>query len=166
MGQYGESDRIFHRSNIKVGLPLGFGVDGSVLYDQRSTKVTPDMYGGRIYTTTIEQQQVVIPINLRYDRSLTRMVGAFVFAGPQLGFNVGDKDIETCYADWEFKKATFSVNMGLGVTLFSHWQLSANYNLACTKSADLIINRYSAETRSNKGDGKFDSWQFSLGYFF
>jgi hypothetical protein len=39
--------------------------------------------------------------------------------------------------------------------------VSANYNLACSKAADLTIN-----DNQEIGNGKMNSWQISLGYFF
>lgn len=152
---------------VRVGLPLGFAVDGSVLYDQRSTKITPNVVGGKIYSTTIKLQQVVVPVNLRYGRSLGHAVEAFVFVGPQVGFNVGNKTIGTCYGDWDFKKATVSVNMGVGVTLLKHCQVSANYNLACSKSANININKNLGGTwEKTVGNGKLSAWQISVGYYF
>lgn len=152
---------------VKVGLPKGFAVDGSILYDQRSTKITPAIAGGIIYPTTIKQQQLVVPINLRYGKALSKTMEAYVFAGPQIGINVGDKTIYTCYADWNFTKANISINMGLGVTLLRRWQVSANYNLACSKSASLNINEHlGGMWEKTVGNGKLSAWQVSLGYYF
>lgn len=152
---------------VKVGLPKGFAVDGSILYDQRSTKITPAIAGGIIYPTTIKQQQLVVPINLRYGKPLSKKMEAYVFAGPQIGINVSDKTIQTCYADWNFTKANISINMGLGVTLLRRWQVSANYNLACSKSASLNINEHlGGMWEKTVGNGKLSAWQVSLGYYF
>ena len=154
----------FFGPTVKMALPLNFDVDGSILYDKRSTEVEYNVAGGHIRPTTVKQQLIVIPINLRYNLKLIKPVELFLFAGPQLGFNVGDKSFETNYSDWDIKKAQFSVNMGAGVTILSHIQASVNYNLACSKSVDQIINRDS--DLKIVGDSKLSAWQFSLGYFF
>ena len=92
---------------VKVGLPKGFAVDGSILYDQRSTKITPAIAGGIIYPTTIKQQQLVVPINLRYGKALSKTMEAYVFADPQIGINVGDKTIYTLKSARKIDNANF-----------------------------------------------------------
>ena len=154
----------FFGPTAKMSLPLGFSVDGSVLYDQRSSKVENQIDGGKTYSTTIKQQQIVVPVNLRYGTNASKPFAVYLFAGPQLGFNVGDKNITTDYADWDFKTVQLSMNFGAGMTLCRHLQVSANYNLACTKSANLVINKSSSPR--TVGSGKLNAWQISLGYFF
>ena len=115
--------------------------------------------------TTMTQKSLNIPVNVRYGFGLSSLANVFVFAGPQWGINVGDKNFEWnksgCYS---LKKTNFSVNVGLGVTLLSHLQLSANYNIACGKTADVTWE----ETGKNivNGNSKNNSWQIALGYWF
>ena len=152
----------FFGPTAKIALPFGLGVDGSLLYDQRSAKRKSEgLSGGRMYPTTIKQQQIVVPVNLRYGAGLSKLFAVYIFAGPQFGFNVGDKSIATDYEDWDFKTAQLSVNIGVGATIFNHLQVSANYNLACSKAADLTIN-----DNQEIGNGKMNAWQISLGYLF
>lgn len=152
---------------LKMGLSHGLGVDAALMYDRRGAEITPAVVGGRIYSTTITQRQIVVPVNLRYDLNLSRRLGAFIFAGPQVGFQVGDSSFETAYGDWDLKKTQLSVNMGLGITLSTHWQVAANYNLACSKTADIIINKNLGDKIAKTvGDGKMSAWQVSLGYYF
>jgi hypothetical protein len=152
---------------VKMELTHGLGFDAALMYDRRSAEITPAVVGGPIYSTTITQQQLVVPINLRYDLNLNQWLGAFVFVGPQVGFHVGDSSFETSYGDWDLKKTQLSVNMGLGVTLDKHWQITANYNLACSKTADIIINKQLGDKMTKTvGNGKMSAWQISLGYYF
>jgi hypothetical protein len=152
---------------VKMELTHGLGFDAALMYDRRSAKITPAIIGGPIYSTTITQQQIVVPVNLRYDLNLNQWLGAFVFAGPQVGFQVGDSRFETSYGDWDLKKTQLSINMGLGVTLNKHWQVAANYNLACSKTADIKINQnLGGNLAKTVGDGKMNAWQISLGYYF
>lgn len=151
----------FFGPTAKIALPLGFGIDGSLLYDQRSAKVKTELDGGKNYSTTVKQQQITVPVNLRYGADLSKQFGVYLFVGPQFGFNVGDKTVSTNYDDWDFKTAQLSVNIGAGATIFNHLQVSANYNLACSKAADLTIN-----DNRKIGNGKMNAWQISLGYFF
>jgi len=154
----------FFGPTAKIALPFGFGVDGSVLYDQRSAKVETDIIPIPLYSTTIKQQQIVIPVNLRYGLGLSKLLEVYIFAGPQFGFNVGDKTVSTNYEDWDFKAAQLSVNIGAGATILNYLQVSANYNLACSESADQSIK--DSVYPKILGNGKMNAWQISLGYFF
>ena len=91
------SSEVFDKSNqigwfigptVKFTLPIvGLGMDASVLYDYRSAKLN--------YATveqTVKQQQLSIPVNLRYSIGLGGTANIFFFGGPQIAFNVGDKD--------------------------------------------------------------------------
>src|SRR5574344_2995923 len=95
----------FFGPTAKIALPLGFGIDGSLLYGQLSAKVKTDIIPIPLYSTTIKQQQIVIPVNLRYGLGLSKLLEVYIFAGPQFGFNVGDKTVSTNYEDWDFKAA-------------------------------------------------------------
>lgn len=141
---------------VKFTLPVvGLGIDASALYDHRSAKVD-DPEGG---SETFKQQQIAIPINLRYGFGLGDLASLFIFAGPQFGFNVGG-DIDEI--NWEWKKSNFSVNVGLGLMLVDHLQVNANYNIACGKTGEVKV----ADAVSEAFDGKFNSWQIGLAYYF
>lgn len=171
------SSEVFDASNragffigptVKVSLPLtGLGIDGSVLYDQRSAKVENNV--GE--TQTVKQQQVAIPINLRYGVGLGSLANVFLFAGPQVGFNVGDTDFDwRDTSNYSLKKSNFSVNVGLGATLLTHLQLTANYNIACGKTADVTlvkaVDDALGQTTGLKSKSRNNSWQIGLAYFF
>lgn len=145
---------------VKFTLPLvGLGVDASALYDQREAEIKDT-------DAKLKSQAINVPINLRYGVGLGSMANVYVFAGPQFGFNVGDKDHKiTDGATWNFKSSSFSVNVGLGATLMSHLQVSANYNIACGKTGDVTVG--SAVSDAIKGgDGKANAWQIGLAYYF
>jgi hypothetical protein len=150
----------------KLSLPiLGLGLDASVLYDQRNAKQrTPYLDGGRTYWSTIKQQQIAIPVNLRYGYGISEIAEVFAFAGPQINFNVG-KDIEMDYGEWVPQNVTYSFNAGLGLLLRNHLQISANYHVGLDKSGEVWINRsWSPGEVVNKG--RMDAWQISIGYYF
>ena len=96
---------------LKFTLPVvGLGIDAAALYDQREAKSNDK---------TIKTQNINIPINLRYIIGLGSIVGIYFAAGPQFGFNVGNKNIEnnvnTTTTTWNFKDSNFSINLGTGV---------------------------------------------------
>ena len=70
---------------VKISLPVtGLSVDGSALYDQRTAKI-------KNADANVKLQTIQIPINIRYGIGLSSAVNLFAFAGPQFGFNIGDK---------------------------------------------------------------------------
>ena len=154
---------------VKFTLPIvGLGIDASALYDQREGKAKFSKSGVES-ENTLKQQQVVIPINLRYGVGLGSMASVFFFAGPQFGFNVGDKtqSIYDQVADWRLKSSNFSVNVGAGFMLMSHLQLSANYNIACGHTGDVELKSTAADAlRQIQKGSRANAWQIGLAYYF
>ena len=150
----------------KMPLPVkGLGLDASVLYDQRSGEAFLQIAGGRNYWTTIKRHHITVPINVRYDMG-TRHFGFFVFAGPQVGFNVGGSEpTRMDYGDWEPRSVVFGMNAGLGIMIIDHLQLSANYNFVFKKDADISINRDNSAFQY-VDTSKMNAWQLSLSYYF
>lgn len=170
------SEDVFDASNktgffvgpmVKVTVPIvGLSFDAAALYDQKEASVKYAGTEGEIGKTNVKQQSINIPVNVRYGFGLSSLANAFVFAGPQWGINVGDKTFrwdET--KSYSLKKSNFSVNVGLGVTLLSHLQVSANYNIACGKSADASVAKV-GETLLKGDKSHNNSWQIALGYWF
>ena len=141
-------------------------IDASLLFDQRGVETKSiDLLGGRPYKTTTTQQQLVLPVNARYNLISGKSVSLFVFAGPQLGINIGKRENKTDHGSFVFNRASFSINAGAGLLLARHIQISANYNIVCKKNAETWVNRntsYANET----GRSRFHAWQFSVGYYF
>ena len=171
------SEDVFDASNktgffvgpmVKVTVPIvGLSFDAAALYDQKETDIKYNVEG-EFGKTTVRQKSINIPVNVRYGFGLSSLANAFLFAGPQWGINVGDKNFkwnET--SSYSLKKSNFSVNLGAGVTLLSHLQISANYNIACGKSADASLSKaVDAVTNAGKDKSHNNSWQIALGYWF
>lgn len=154
---------------LKFTVPIvGLSFDVSALYDQKSTKVSDDNNGSK----TIKQQAIDIPVNLRYGIGLGDAGNIFLFAGPQFAFNVGDKNFKWNSTDsyentFQLKKSTLSVNLGAGVTVLSHLQLTANYNIACGKTGDATVwNTVEKTHEAVVKNGRTNSWQVAVAYFF
>lgn len=154
---------------LKFTVPIvGLSFDVSALYDQKSTKVSDDTNGSK----TIKQQAIDIPVNVRYGVGLGDAANIFFFAGPQFAFNVGDKEFKwnstSSYENtFQLKKSTLSVNVGAGVTLLSHLQLTANYNIACGKTGDATVwNTVEKTSEAVVKNGRTNSWQVGVAYFF
>lgn len=144
---------------MKITLPIvGLGVDASALYDQREAELDNGST-----TEKIKQQAINIPINLRYNIGLGSVAGIFFAAGPQFGFNVGDKN-QSIFKDageWKLKNSNFSVNLGAGVMLLSHLQVGANYNIVCGKTGEVTWT-----DGTKVFNGRSNSWQISAAYYF
>lgn len=154
---------------LKLTVPIvGLSFDVSALYDQKSTKVSDDNNGSK----TIKQQAIDIPVNVRYGVGLGDAANIFFFAGPQFAFNVGDMEFKwnstSSYENtFQLKKSTLSVNVGAGVTLLSHLQLTANYNIACGKTGDATVwNTVEKTSQEVVKNGRTNSWQVGVAYFF
>lgn len=173
---------------VKVSLPLGFSIDAAALYDQREAnvnykyaevnklfagEVNDDLYYGEVSNANtayegrvnVKQKSINVPVNLRYAIGLSSLANVFFYAGPQWGFNIGDKDYTAQSNNiYSFKDSNFSVNLGLGTTLLKHLQLSANYNIACGKTADITFGKVAGNVA--KAKSRNNSWQIALGYWF
>ena len=148
---------------IKFTLPIiGLGIDASALYDFREAKITDRANQEK----SVKQEQLSIPVNARYSIGLGSTASAFLFAGPQWSINIGDKDFEwTKGSSYSFKDSNFSVNAGLGITLMDHLQISANYNIAMGKTADIKARKVLTDL-PEKIKSRTNSWQIAVAYFF
>ena len=148
---------------IKFTLPIiGLGIDASALYDFREAKITDRANQEK----SVKQEQISIPVNARYSIGLGSTASAFLFAGPQWSINIGGKDFEwTKGSSYSFKDSNFSVNAGLGITLMDHLQISANYNIAMGKTADIKAREVLTDL-PEKIKSRTNSWQIAVAYFF
>ena len=157
----------FFGPTVKFTLPVvGLGMDASVLYDYRSAKLDYESE-----EKTVKQQQIAVPVNVRYAIGLGSTANIFFFAGPQVAFNVGGKDFQwTKGSNYALKKSNFSINLGFGVTALKHLQVSANYNVACGKTADVTWKSATQAAGGalglNKKSSHNNSWQIGVAYFF
>lgn len=145
---------------VKFTLPVvALGIDASALYDQRSAEVG---------NTDFIQKSIQIPVNLRLGFGLGETASIYVFAGPQFGFNLGDKDLMTSVGNWTFKSSNLSGNVGAGFLFLEHFQISANYNFALGKTGEFdVLNQTSSVLGLGKDyDGKMNAWQIALAYYF
>jgi len=149
---------------LNFTLPVvGLGIDASALYDQRSAKIDGS-------EDKLKQQSIQVPINLRYGFGLGNTASIYIFAGPQFGFNIGDKsaNIIDNALEWRLKDSNLSANVGLGLMLLNHLQVSANYNIALGTTGESSVISTTASTVGDlvTGKTKANAWQLSVAYFF
>ena len=159
----------FAGATVKFQLPItGLGIDGAVLYDQREGDIEVSIPGGSS-TEKLKSQSIQIPINLRYEIGLGESANIFFFAGPQFGFAIGDKEKKLWdeAAEWTLSSSNVSANIGLGFTILSHLQLSANYNIALGKTGEVDFKTgWDATKDVVTGKAKANSWQIAVAYYF
>lgn len=154
---------------VKFKLPIvGLGIDAAALYDQREAELEVDNISGGTETEKIKQQTIQIPINVRYDFGLGETASIFIYAGPQFGFNVGNKSKDLFgVSEWTLRSSNVSANVGLGVMLLKHLQLSANYNIALGKTGEVDLKQGWDVTKDTVlGKAKANAWQIALAYYF
>ena len=149
---------------VNFTLPVvGLGIDASALYDQRSAKIEGS-------DDKLKQQSIQIPVNLRYGFGLGNTASLYFFAGPQFGFNIGDKttNLLNNALEWRLKDSNLSANLGVGLMLLNHLQVSANYNVALGTTGETNVVNSTLSTAGNilTGKTKANAWQLSVAYFF
>ena len=140
-------------------LPVaGLGIDGALVYSQKGIKMGDDDVN-----ESLKQKSLEIPINLKYTVGLGRLLGVFIAAGPQFGFDLNSDEWKFYTEEFSFKKSNFSINVGVGAKLINHLQIGVNYNIPLGKTAeydgviDAIGGAFSAKTKT---------WQVSAAYLF
>ena len=135
---------------------VGLGFDVAALYNQSGVAVS-DVDGEANSTL----KTVEIPINVKWTFGLGSTAGVYVAAGPQFGFNVGNRIIQDLY---EFKKNNTTFNVGAGVKLIRHLQIGVNYNFGLSRVASIIGNDEFKDFAGEKI--RNNTWQISLAYLF
>ena len=151
---------------VKFTLPIvGLGMDISALYEKRESKMKSE--DGKL-GSVVSREQLAIPINARYSFGLGETANIFLFAGPQVAFNLGkrDKEIVPEVADWTLKSSNFSINLGIGCTLANHLQATIGYNIALGKTGEVELSTKGVEASKKKYDGRSNAWQLGVAYFF
>ena len=143
---------------MKIGLPLGFDIDGSVVYSQ--WKVETDVFNANNTPIELKHKAIDIPLNLRKGFGLGDKASVFLFAGPQFSFNIGNKDLHDI--DWTWKDSDISINLGVGAMLLNHIEVKANYNIPCGKTGSFNVENAVVKNISGKKKG----WQIGAAIYF
>lgn len=150
-----------------------FGIDASALFDYRSARSKSTTLDTRVQCTSFQ-----FPINLRYNFQPPEMdmVDLFVFAGPQFGVNVGNKDqyiISGTNVDgdnlerrWKLNNSVMSMNVGVGGIVMNHVLVRISYNFAFNAAADIYQVNLDKGTSRRLTSGKAHACQVVLGYLF
>jgi len=134
---------------------VGIGLDAALLFSQTGFKVN-----GK----TVENGNLLIPVNLKYKYGFLDIVGVYATAGPYIGFKLfGDKTefgVGSGVEKIESESFGAGLNFGLGAELLGMLQVGANYQLGLTedyksyKPANVLTHE------------KSSVWSITLAYFF
>ena len=127
---------------------IGIGADVAALYSQTDL--------GADGEKTMKLKTFAVPVNLKWSFGLGSMLGAYIAAGPQFGFNVGSGHFTERF---DMKSCNTSFNVGAGVKLLGHLQAGVNYNFGLSKMARSVDDQMTIEMKRN-------TWQISLAYMF
>lgn len=129
---------------------IGLGINGSILYSKADIEAS---------NSTIKQEYIDIPLNLRYSLGFSSLAAVFVQAGPQFSWDISGNSFADAYnsvsegsSNKNFKS---SLNIGAGVKLLSHFEISGGYNWALGNSFKL-----------NDVKVKNNMWKVSVAYLF
>lgn len=149
---------------IGIKLPLGFGLDGAVMYSQNKVKYSDD-YG----TVSDIQRMIEIPINLKWSIGFKDIIGVYATAGPDFMFNFGKmgdiadhlSSVSNMAVSADTKEFTVGISLGAGIVLVSHLQIGFNYIFPLQDSY-----KFSAEGYGEVLTAKDKRWQISAAYLF
>ena len=142
--------------NLLIHVPVvGLDLDIAALYNDRKTVAVNE--------EKIHQKTIDIPLYLRKDFRVVGLLGIFVGAGPQVSFQMGDKDFSLRDVNWKLNESYLSVNVGGGVTL-SNLQLAVNYGIPIGDTAN--VEWKDAVDKTLHVHSKDKIWQLSLSVLF
>ena len=148
---------------VQASLPGGLGMDISALYDQRESEVT--LVGGSQSEAKLKHKTLNFPVNLRYKLGFGSNFGIYGAAGPQFGFPLGDKVLETEFGEYRLRDANLSLNLGAGLYVTSHFEIGFTYNIAMGKSGEFDFAEQ-VNSMFDKDESKANAWQVTATILF
>ena len=139
----------------EFSLPVvGLGLDASLMYTHRNNELTDDY-------ETYKRDYIELPIHLHYKFNLpvvAHVVKPYAFAGPNFAFLAHESRQDR----WDNRSVVTSLDLGFGLELLSHVQISATY---CAN-----LNHAFKEVGINKTvqsvSGRDRTWTITAAYLF
>ena len=139
---------------LDLGLPLGFGLSGSLLYSHRN-----DVFSHE--DRTFRRDYIEIPVHLRYGvhlLALSHVMVPYAFTGPNFSFLCAESDD----IKWDNRSMFTSWDVGFGVELLKHVQIQACYGIGITEA----FKQVGLEQEGVEIKGKDRCWTISAAYLF
>lgn len=133
---------------------INLGFDASLMYVHREAIETG--------TEKLNRDYIELPIHLKYKISLpvvNNVITPYLFAGPSFAFKTGKSEIVDFVKS---KKCDVALNLGVGVELVKHLQVSASYGIGLTKALE-----FTGKLNQSAGiEGKNKYWTLTAAYLF
>lgn len=139
MFESGNRAGFFVGPKVKVKVPIvGLGLDGALIYSLNSAQVqAADMVKSK------NLSYLEIPLNVRYDFSLLKVLTLYLATGPQYSYCLSsDATISDFYGpvDGGISRSTWGWNVGGGVEIMKHLQLGVTYTIPISNSGSLELS--------------------------
>lgn len=143
---------------------IGLGVDLSLMYTRMNADINVVNETTNTYVGTIKNSNFLqIPINLKYRFSIPvvgKIIAPYVFTGPDFAFKLGKQTLSnlktrTCQVGW---------NLGLGLQLFKHLQISAGYSFGINNVVEKLAGNYVTPLDDVKAKNSY--WTITAAYLF
>lgn len=158
---FDEHNRIGYTAGLQAEVMFGpLGIDASVLYTRR----TQEAYSST-ESIDISKDYIRVPVNLKTNFGLPlvgRIISPYIFTGPDFAFLTSRRAINEA---WENRKVAISWNVGFGVELIKHLQISASYGLGITKLCHRL-NLTELPEGSKELDARNNQWTVTAAWLF
>lgn len=144
---------------VEFSLPVtGLSLEGSLMYSHRK-----DAFG--TMEETFSRDYIEIPVHLKYGLTmfgLNRLLVPYAFTGPNFSFlfNESEQDM------WENRSSNTAWDLGFGVELFHHLQVSAAYSLGLTEAFRQVGTDHSIIPEGTVVSGRDHCWTITAAYLF
>lgn len=146
-------------ATAELELPaVGIALDASALYSHRDNKIQVQDEENRTY----KRNYFEFPVHAKYKFNLlglNRIAVPFIYAGPDFAFLSSESDPSNSFKD---RKMSVSLDLGAGVEVISHLQISVNYSLGMSKAFEYV----GLDSDVKNVTGKDRCWTISAAYFF
>lgn len=139
---------------------IGIGMDVSLMYSRMNARVVDEMIDVDLSSPVKEKGKdfLEIPVNLKYKLTVpvvASIIKPYVFTGPDFAFRLS-KDT---FSDMKTRKCQVAWNLGLGVELLKHLQLSGSYAWGINNIADHWFDTQNIKVKNNY-------WTITAAYLF
>ena len=155
---------------VNASLPLGFNVDAAVMYAFDKVQYS-DLKGG----VTDKRHIIEMPVNLKWEISIAKIIGVYVAAGPDFAFNLNKGSeiesyikgsleadgIDSSVLKNETKSLSMGIGLGAGIILFDHLNIGFNYIFPVDYTYKYVLGETGLEFST-----KAKRWQISAAYMF
>lgn len=115
---------------------IGIGFDLSVMYTHMNNELKESTYEGSVGKNFLE-----IPLNLKYKINLpavNHIIRPMIFTGPTMALKLDKSTFKTNDGEFGTKTVQMGWNIGIGVELVKHLQISGGYTICMNNVAKKI----------------------------